>query len=76
VVKARRIRWAEHATHMREMTNVYLFLVRKSEEKEMLQKPRRLWEAIVNIYLKETQYQGADWIGFMWLKIGYSNRFL
>lgn len=62
-------------THERDYKCIQ-FLVGKSEEKEMLQKPRRLCEAIVNIYLKETQYQGADWIGFMWLKIEYSSRLL
>jgi hypothetical protein len=40
VIKSRRRRWMGHVAHMGEMTNAYKILVRKSEGKRPLGRPK------------------------------------
>jgi hypothetical protein len=44
VIKARRLRWVGHVTHMREGRGVYRVLVGKSEGKRPLGRFRHRWE--------------------------------
>jgi len=53
---------------MEEMRNSYKSLVRKPEGK------RHRWEDNVRIQLREMG--GKMWTGFMWLRIGTSDRLL
>jgi hypothetical protein len=40
-IKSRRMRWAGHVARMRKMRNVYKMLVRRTEGKRPLGRPRR-----------------------------------
>jgi hypothetical protein len=44
IIKSRRIGWAGHAAHMREMRNAYKILVGKPEGRRQLGRPRCRWE--------------------------------
>jgi hypothetical protein len=44
------------------MSNSYLILVGKSEEKRPLGRPRQRWECDIKIYLEEIFLEGVDWI--------------
>jgi hypothetical protein len=37
-------------------------LVGKSEGKRLLGRPKRRWKENIKVGLKETEYEGADWI--------------
>jgi hypothetical protein len=41
IIKSRRMKWAGHVARMREKRNAYMLLVRKSEGKRPLGRPRR-----------------------------------
>jgi hypothetical protein len=43
VIKSRRMRWAGHVARMEEGRGVYRVLVRRSEGKRPLRRPRRRW---------------------------------
>jgi hypothetical protein len=45
ITKSSRMRWAGHVARMGEKRNVYRLLVRKSEGKRPLGRPRRRWMA-------------------------------
>jgi len=47
---------------MGERRCVYRVLVRKSEEKRPLGRPRRRWEDKITVYLQEVGCGGVDWI--------------
>jgi hypothetical protein len=68
VIQLRRISWAEHVARMGERRAVYRVLVRNSEGKRPLGKPRRMWEDNIKTDLEEVRW-GA-WTGLIWLRIG------
>jgi hypothetical protein len=47
---------------MREMRNAYSILVRISEGKRPLGRPRRKCEDNIRMYLMEVEWNGVDWI--------------
>jgi hypothetical protein len=59
---------------MGEGRGVYRGLVGKSEGKRSLGRPRRMWEDNIELDLRETGIDGANWIG--WLSIGSSGGLL
>jgi hypothetical protein len=47
---------------MGEKRNAYRILVGNSEEKGLLGRPRRRWVNNIKIYLRETGWDGMDWL--------------
>jgi DNA/RNA endonuclease YhcR with UshA esterase domain len=45
-----------------EVRNTYRILIRNSDEKRPLARPRRGWEDDIDINLMETEWEGVDWI--------------
>jgi hypothetical protein len=43
IIKVRKMRWAGHATRMREKRNAYRLLVGKPEGRRPLGRPRLMW---------------------------------
>jgi hypothetical protein len=70
MIKSKRMRWAGHVAHKREMRNVYKILVGKLEGKRPLGRRRRRWDDNIKINLAE--YCLEVWTGFIWLWIGTS----
>jgi len=62
VIKSSRMRWAGHVARMMERRGVYRDLVRKSEGKRLLGRPRRKWENNIRMGLQEVGCEGIDWI--------------
>jgi hypothetical protein len=62
VIKSRTVRWAEHATLMEKMRNVYNISVGKPERKRSLRRPRHRWEDNIRTDLRETEWEDVDWI--------------
>jgi len=62
VIKSRRPRWAGHVARMGERKGVYRVLVGKLEAKRPLGRPRRRWEDIIKMDLREEGCGGMDWI--------------
>jgi hypothetical protein len=50
-----------YSTH-REMRNAYNIFAGKTEGKRLLGRPRRRWEYNIRMDLRETGWEGADWI--------------
>jgi hypothetical protein len=48
--------------NVEEMRKVYKVLVRKSEGKESLQRPRHSWKGNIKMDHKEKGCEGVDWI--------------
>jgi hypothetical protein len=71
IIKARRMRWAEHVARMGEKRNAYRLLVRKPEGRRPLGRPRRTWLDNIRMNLVEGD---VDWIG--WLRIGTGGELL
>jgi hypothetical protein len=44
------------------MRNVYKILLRKPEGKRRLRRPSGRWESNIRMDLKETDWEGVDWI--------------
>jgi hypothetical protein len=61
MIKSKRMRWAGYMACIREMKNVYRFLVGKPEGNRPFWGLRNRWEDI-SMNLKETGYEGVDWI--------------
>jgi hypothetical protein len=53
VIKSRRMRWAGHVALIGEGRVVYRVLVGKPERKTPLGRPRRRWEATIQLDLQE-----------------------
>jgi hypothetical protein len=71
IIKSRRMRWAGCVARMREKRNVYRLLVRMSERKRPLGRPRRSWIDNIKLDLLETGLSVVDWIdlaldGYRW----------
>jgi hypothetical protein len=74
--KSRRMRWAGHVAGMGEERKLYKVLVGKPEGNRPLGRPRRRWEDVIRMNLRETGLGGGGWIGFNWLRIGTSGGLL
>jgi hypothetical protein len=62
-IKARRMRWAGHVARMGEKRNAYRLLVRKSEGRRPLGRPRRRWLDNIRMDLVEMGWGDVDWMG-------------
>jgi hypothetical protein len=62
VIKSRRMEWAEHVAWMEEMRNAYKILVEKPEGKRPLGRSRSRWEDNIRMNVRETGWEGVDWI--------------
>jgi hypothetical protein len=65
VIKSRRMRGAGHIVRMGETRNAYKILFAKSEGKSPLGRPRRGWQDIVRIDLRELWWEAVDWINLV-----------
>jgi hypothetical protein len=61
-VKSRLMRWAGHVARMGEERKVYEVLVRKSEGRRPLGRPRRRWKDVVRMDVREIGFEVVDWI--------------
>jgi hypothetical protein len=59
---SRRMRLAGHVAQMWPKRNAYKVLVGKPEGKRPLGRPRRRWVNNIKIDLRETGWDGMDWI--------------
>jgi hypothetical protein len=62
MMKSKRVRWAGHAARMGETRNTYRILVGKPEGKRPLGRPRRRWVDNIKMDLRETGWDGMNWI--------------
>jgi hypothetical protein len=62
VIKSRRIRLAGFVAWMVGMGNTYRVLVGKPEEMRPHGRPRRRWEDNIKMYLRETGWEGVEWM--------------
>ena len=60
VIKSRKMRWAGHLARMGR--GVYRVLVRKTEGKRPLGRPKHRWNSNIKMDLKEVGCEGMDWI--------------
>jgi hypothetical protein len=67
-------RTAQNVARMEEKQNAYRILVGKPEGKRPLGRPRRRWWTILKWILEI--YDGMEWIGWIWLRIGTSGGLL
>jgi hypothetical protein len=56
------MRWEGHVACMVGMRNAYKVVVRKSEGRRPLIRPRNIWEDIIT-YLRKIRLEVVDWIG-------------
>jgi hypothetical protein len=56
------MRWMGHAACIVEIINAYEILVGKPEGKKLLRGPRHRWENSIRMDLRETGWEGVDWI--------------
>jgi hypothetical protein len=61
-IKSRRKRWAGHVARMGEERDEYRVLMGKPEGKRPLGKPRRRWEDVIRMDLREIGWGSVDWI--------------
>jgi hypothetical protein len=61
-IKSRRMRWAGHVARMGEERKVYTVLVRKSEGKRPLGRPRRRSENGIRMDIREIGLGCVEWI--------------
>jgi hypothetical protein len=73
VNNTRKMRGAGHVPRIEEMRNVQNILVGKPEGKILLGRPRRRWEDNIRMDLTEGK---KVWTGFIWLRIGTSDRLM
>jgi hypothetical protein len=62
VLLPRRMRWAGHAARLGEKRNTYRILVGMLEGKRPLGRPRCRWVDNIKMNLRETGWDGGDWI--------------
>jgi hypothetical protein len=62
MINSRMLRWAGHVARMGEKRTAYRILVVEPEEKKPLGRPRRRWVDNIKIDLRETGWDGMDWI--------------
>jgi hypothetical protein len=61
VIKSRKMKWAGYIA-LRDTRNVPKILVRTSEGKRPLGRPRHRWEDSIRINLREIWWEGMEWI--------------
>jgi hypothetical protein len=61
---------------MEDKRNAYRLSVEKPEGKRLLGRPRRRLVANIKMDLKEIGWDGVEWIGWIWFRIGTSGRLL
>jgi hypothetical protein len=61
-IKSRRMRWAGHVARMGEEKNVDKVSMGKPEGKRPLGIPRRRWEDVIGMDLREIGWGSVDWI--------------
>jgi hypothetical protein len=76
IIKSRRMRWTRHVARMGEKRNAYRILVGKPGGKRPLGRSRRRWVDNIKMDLREIGWDGLDWIGLTWLRIGTSRGLL
>jgi hypothetical protein len=57
---------------MGEKRNAYRILVGKPEGKRSLGRLRRMWVDNIKMDIREIGWDGVNWIGLIWLRIGTS----
>jgi len=57
-----RMRWVGHVALMGLMRNTYTILVRKPEGRRLLKRPRHELEENIRVNLKETWWEGVEWM--------------
>lgn len=62
VIKSRRTQWAGNVACIRVMINAFQILFNKSKGKTPLGRRRHEWKDDIKISLKETGYEGVDWL--------------
>jgi hypothetical protein len=62
MIKSRRLRWAGLVACMGEGRGVYRVLVKRSEVKRPLGRPRHRWEDNIKLDLREIGINGTNWI--------------
>jgi hypothetical protein len=62
LIKSKRMRGSGHVALMGVMKNAYKILVRKPEERRLLERPRHRWEVNIRIDLREICWEDVDWI--------------
>jgi hypothetical protein len=62
MIESRRMRLAGHVARMGETRNAYIILVGKPEGKRPLGTPRRRCVDNIKMDLRETKWDGMDWI--------------
>jgi hypothetical protein len=62
MIKSRKMRWAGHVARMGETRTAYRILVGKPEGRRPLGIPRRRWVDNIKMDLRETGWDGRDWI--------------
>jgi hypothetical protein len=62
MIKSRRMTWAGHVARMGETRNAYRILLGKPAGKRPLGRPRRGWMDNIKMDLRETGWDGRDWI--------------
>jgi hypothetical protein len=63
IIKARRMRLAEHVARMGEKRNAYRLLVEKPEGRRPPGRPRRRWIENIRMDPVEVGWGDVDWIG-------------
>jgi hypothetical protein len=62
IIKSRKLSWAGHVARIVKDKNAYRILVGKPEGKRQLGRPRRKWENIIKMDLRNMGWGGVDWI--------------
>jgi hypothetical protein len=73
-IKSRRMRWTGHVVCMGEGRRVYRVLVGKPEGKKPLVRPRRRWEDVIKMDLRDIGWEEGWQSGFIWFRIGIVGR--
>jgi hypothetical protein len=76
MIKLRKMGLTGHVARLGEKRNAYRILVGKPEGRRPLGRPRRMWMGNIKMDLREIGWDGVDWIGFIWLRIGTSGGLL
>jgi hypothetical protein len=62
MIKPRMMKWAGQVARMGEKRNASRVLVRKTEEKRPLRRPKRRWVDNIKTDLREIGWDSMDWI--------------
>jgi hypothetical protein len=62
VIKSRRMRWAGHVARMKEGMSAFKILTGTPTGKIPLGRPRRRWEDLIRMHLKEMGINTRNWV--------------